>query len=198
MPRVCAVLSCHNNYGRDRVDRHGLPMNDFSWPWLEKKPDRFSAVSRLCCFDTSTSLVNEQKIICSSHFVSKDITGNPTSIQVASNVTLPNENWYKRFETSSLHFFEIDIVCYARPAVFRSVTFQGDLSDPVIYINSVHEVVPCSLISVDDVSKLLRSVCDVQPSVLSHLACAVDSLHRVLFLENAASTCDSAAGNCSQ
>ena len=265
MPRVCAVLNCHNNSGRDKVDRHGLPINYFSWPCPEKLPDRFSAFSRLCCLDMSTCLANKQKIICSSHFVSKDITGNremkavlnpfalpslnlPTAeqvtdflsdviqadsgepcdsssfvacsvelstevsfsrafddvsptltlFQVASSVNLPNENWYKRYETSSLHFFEIDVLCYARPVVFRSVTFHGDLSDPVIYINGVREVVPCSLISVDDVSKLLRSVCAMQPSVLSHLACAVASLDRVLSLENATSTCDSTAGSCSQ
>ena len=43
------------------------------------------------------------------------------------------------YETSSLHFFEMDVISTARPVVSRSVTFNHDLCNPVIHIDGVNE-----------------------------------------------------------
>ena len=124
-----------------------------------------------------------------------DIIPTLTLQEVASCVELPKENWYVRIETSSLHFFEIDVISTARPVVSRSVTFNHDLCNPVIHIDGVNVCLPCtsSLLSVDDVSNLLLSVSAMQPHFSDHFVQAVDLLDRIIVHLEA----DNVAAHCS-
>ena len=123
--------------------------------------------------------------------VDDDIIPTLTLQEVASCVELPKENWYVRMETSSLHFFEIYVISTARPVVYRSVTFNHDLCNPVIHIDGL----PCtsSLLSVDDVSNLLLSVSAMQPHLSDHFVQAVDLLDRIIVHLEA----DNVAAHCS-
>ena len=92
MPRVCAVLNCYNNSSRNRIDRNGLPINNFSWPCPQREPDRFAAFCRLCCINEA-SVANARNIICSIHFLPSDIIARNRHVKAALHpLSVPSLN----------------------------------------------------------------------------------------------------------
>jgi len=90
MPRMCAVSSCKNVYGKNSFGSDGLPLNFFSFPNVSDK-ERFSKFVTFCHRSDKTSSELAKLPICSDHFDPSEILGNRYLRPVLSRHAVPSK-----------------------------------------------------------------------------------------------------------